>query len=85
MAQIKFQDIKDDLLKAVSDKLVLSPIPNEPKGLTIIEGFINQPVQPELGNIVLGGPAIPTIALIGNFSGRIYIFALKALLPNLEI
>ena len=37
------------------------------------------------GAFVIGGPTIPMIAVVGNNSGRIYFFALKALLPDIEI
>jgi hypothetical protein len=36
-------------------------------------------------NTILGGPSIPTIGIVGNTSGRIYTFALKAILPDIQI
>jgi hypothetical protein len=51
----------------------------------LIDSFINPPIYNELTeDFVLGGPTIPMIALVGD-SGRIYFFALKALLPKIEI
>ena len=78
---IKFTEKKEAILVALKSKKNLGI--NEP--VNLIDGFINQPIYNEFsGNVVIGGPTIPMIALIGN-SGRIYFFALKALLSDLTI
>ncbi len=83
MATIKFSDYKEEILKALNEKVSSHGI-LEPTSL--IDGFINQPIQKELtGAFVVGGPTIPMVAVVGNNSGKIYYFALKALLPNIEI
>ncbi len=83
MKPIRFIEIKNNLLKAIEEKLKVNPIPNE-NGFTIIEGFITTSLQSEIsGNFILGGPSIPTVAIVGNTSGRIYTFALKILMPDL--
>lgn len=80
---LKFTDYKDQIIKALNDKGVSLGI-QEP--VTLIDGFINQPMYKELtGAFVIGGPTIPMIAVVGNNSGRIYFFALKALLPDIKI
>ncbi len=82
---IKFSEIKDDLQTALNEKLRLSLIPNE-SGFTLIEGFMTLPLQGEISNnVILGGPSIPVVGIVGNTSGRIYTFALKVILPKLEI
>lgn len=54
--------------------------------ISLIDGFINQPVFKKLtGDVVIGGPTIPMIAVVGKTSGRIYFFALKAILSEVEI
>jgi len=82
---IKFNDIKNDLVVSLNEKLRGNKL-HLPEKVTIIDGFVNQPLSMELsGSFVIGGPAIPMIMLIGDESGRIYYFALKAILPNIGI
>lgn len=84
MTPIKFDDYKQRITDAIQAKLQITPIIGE-NGFTLVDGFIMQPLSKEVsGNIVIGGPIIPLVAIVGNTSGRMYYFALKALLPNLE-
>ena len=84
MTQIKFDDYKQRITDAIQAELQATPIIGE-NGFTLVEGFIMQPLNKEVsGNIIIGGPTIPLVAIVGNTSGRMYYFALKALLPNLE-
>lgn len=85
MKPIKFDEIKEKLQAALQNKLQLSPIPNE-QGFSLIEGLMSLPLRSEYGNeIFLGGLNIPVVGIVGNTSGRVYTFALKALLPDIEI
>lgn len=86
MTIIKFEDYRQRITDAVQTKLRATPITGE-NGFTLVDGFIMQPLSNEVsGNIVIGGPTIPLVAIVGNTSGRIYYFALKALnIPGLEI
>jgi len=80
---LKFSEYKEQIIKALNEKKADLGI-QEP--VTLIDGFINQPIHNELtGAFVIGGPTIPIIAVIGNKSGRLYFFALKAILPDLKI
>jgi hypothetical protein len=84
-APLKFEVIKEELQKAIQEKLKLSPIPNE-SGFALIEGFMSLPIRPEFSNdIFLGGPSLPLVGIVGSTSGRVYTFALKAILPNISI
>jgi hypothetical protein len=80
---IKFQDIKNDIiaqLKIHGQKTGIT----EP--VTLVDGFIRQPYNMELSStFVIGGPTIPMIMLLGDETGQIYLFALKAILKNLEL
>jgi len=79
---LKFLEYKEKITKALNDKGTSLGI-QEP--VNLIDGFINQPIYNELtGSFVIGGPTIPMIAVVGN-SGRIYFFALKALLPDIKM
>lgn len=80
---INFSDIRHELIAQLQIRALAIGI-SEP--VTLIDGFVNQPFSMELsGSFVIGGPTIPMIMLLGNNSGRIYFFALKALLNNLEL
>lgn len=78
--EIQFKDIKKDLL------LELNKEPRVDESTELIDGFINQPYNMELSNnLIIGGPTIPMIMLLGKKTGKIYFFALKAILKeNLE-
>jgi hypothetical protein len=85
MEQIKFQDIKNRLLTTIQAKMPVTWVQEE-GGFTLVEGFFTQPMQTELsGNLIIGGPSVPTVAIVGKNTGRMYFFALKALLPDLKI
>lgn len=80
---LKFSDHKEEIIRALNERAPQHGI-QEPTSL--VDGFINQPIQKEFtGGLVIGGPAIPMVAIVGNNSGRIYFFALKVLLPDLEM
>ena len=85
MNGIKFSDIKAELQTALGEKLKQTPILGE-AGFTLIDGFMTLSLNGELSNnLIIGGPSIPTVGIVGNTSGRIYTFALKAILPNIKI
>ncbi|HLD31318.1 MAG TPA: hypothetical protein VJB37_00250 [Patescibacteria group bacterium] len=86
MNPIKFSDYKQRITDTIQARLQVAPIAGE-NGFTLVEGFIMQPLSNEVsGNIVIGGPTIPLVAIVGNTSGRMYYFALKALnISGLEI
>lgn len=78
---IKFSDYKQKIIDALYQKSSYLKI-NEP--VTLIDAFINQPIHNELSAaLTIGGPTIPSIAVVGNTTGKIYYFALKALLPEM--
>lgn len=79
---LKFSEYKERITNALNSKGNSLGIQET---VSLIDGFINQPIYSELtGAFVIGGPTIPMIAVVGN-SGRIYFFALKALLPDIKI
>ncbi len=78
-----FADHRNKLIQALTNKGDALGI-NEP--ISLIEGFIQQPIQQDIsGAFVIGGPSIPMVAAVGNRSSRIYFFALKALIPDIQI
>ncbi len=82
---IKFSDIKPTVVKALEEKIRNNKL-HISESVTIVDGFVNQTLSTELsGSFVIGGPAVPMIMLIGDDSGRVYYFALKALLSDIEL
>lgn len=73
---IRFEDVREKIILGLkSHKIDIE----EP--VILIDGFLNQPFNMELTNaIMIGGPTIPMIMLLGKESGRIYLFALKAII-----
>lgn len=85
MEVVRFEDYKERIQKAIEERL-LNRLLSEPEGFILIDGFANIQLQKELGGaFIIGGPTIPTVAIVGKSSGLIYTFALKVLLPNIQI
>lgn len=85
MISVKFEDEKDNIQKEIEKKISTGVI-KDPGGFILIEGFINMPTQNEVGGaFVIGGPTIPTVAVVGKTTGLVYTFALKILLPNIKL
>ena len=79
---IKFVEIKEKLIQAINGKIPQLGL-NEP--VTLVDGFVNQPLSMELsGSFIIGGPTIPMVMIVGNNTGRIHFFAIKALLPDID-
>lgn len=82
MDKIIFEEYKQRIIDALKQKGNLGI--QEP--VTLVDGFVNQPIQKEIsGSLMIGGPAIPMIMLLGNNTGRVYFFALKAILLDIKI
>ena len=79
--RIKFDDVKQSILAALEQK---TKTVGEP--VSLVDGFASSPFSTELSDtVLLGGPTIPMVILVGNESGRLYFFALKAILKDIEI
>lgn len=79
---IEFSDYKEQIINAIDER---KDHLNITEKVILIDGFINQPIYDKFtGGFVVGGPMIPMVAALGQKSGRIYFFALKALI-NIEI
>jgi hypothetical protein len=85
MNTANFEQEKEKIQQAI-EKRIAQGIISDPGGFILIEGFINMPTHNEVGGaFVIGGPTIPTVAVVGKTTGLIYTFALKILLPNIKI
>lgn len=86
MTEIKFELYKESIISKISENALSKNIIIDPEGFILFDGFFNIPFQPILnGSINLGGPTLPAVAIIGKSTGLIHYFALKALLPDIEI
>lgn len=80
---LQFSEIKERLIGALETNEEVKKI-GEP--ITLLNGFVNQTFTTEItSDYMIGGPRVPIIMLIGNESGRVYYFALKAILKDLAI
>jgi len=78
--EIEFKKYKNKILKALKKRDL-----NIDEPCSLIEGFFNPLIHDELSfGLVICGPSVIMIYLVGNKSGRLYPFALKALLPHLN-
>ena len=83
---LNFRAMQEDIRKAIQDKLKACPLPSEDAGFTLIEGFMSLPIRQEFSNeVFIGGRSVPIVGIVGNKSGRIYTFALKAILPSINL
>lgn len=82
---MKFKDYKKDIKKALKQSLKANPIAGE-SNFTMIEGFVSLPVKIDMDDhISCVSRSLPTVALVGETSGRVYTFVLRKLLPDLEL
>ncbi|MDN4165866.1 hypothetical protein QWY31_10145 [Cytophagales bacterium LB-30] len=85
MATINFEEYKAQVQQAIELRIKKGLL-SDPEGFILIDGFVNIQFQKEMGGaFVIGGPTIPAVAVVGKSSGLVYTFALKALLPNIQI
>lgn len=79
----QFADLRQRIIEKLKERSERVGIA---ESVTVLDGFVTEPFKTELtGAFTVGGPTIPMVVLLGNESGRIYFFALKALLPELEL
>ena len=85
MPELDFADLRVRIQTAVNEKIQLLGI-TDPQGFTIVDSFVPVNLQPKIGGgQFLGGPYIPVVALVANSTGEVRYFALKNLLPDLDI
>jgi hypothetical protein len=92
MSDLKFSEWKNKILEKLQETTFKEIGLNE--SATLIDGFSSLPLMMQ-GTMPSFGifadekfsytASIPTIMLLGNKTGRIYLFALKALFPELDI
>lgn len=83
---IEFSDIRNQLIKALESKDLKNDAGIH-EDISLIDGFVTEPLRLELSkSLSLGSDsAVPMVMLIGKKTGRVYLFAVKALLKDLGI
>lgn len=80
-----FNQLKNEIQTAIKSRMDSLNLPQGEAGFTLIDGFFNFPIQDQLnGSLIIGGPSVPMVAIMGNTSGRVFFFPLKVLIPNFE-
>lgn len=71
---------KEKIIKTLENKLAKLPCPRcNNQQFSLVDGYFSQPIQENLGGIVLGGPSIPSVVVVCNKCGFISQHALGAL------
>ena len=74
------QEQKESIAKTLAEAGAELPCPRcGNPSFRLLDGFFSQPIQPELGNIVLGGPSIPSVLTVCTRCGFISQHAVGAL------
>lgn len=75
------QEEKDRIIRVLQERGAILPCPRcGNASFALIDGYFNQSIQPQLnGGIVIGGPSIPSVAVICNRCGFISQHAAGAL------
>ena len=85
MRQHTYAELESQIREAVTAKFQQGHMQGE-ASFQIIDGFSNTVLQEKVGpkvGLVIGGTTVPCVLVLGHTSGRIYSFALLALLPYL--
>ena len=74
---VKFDEVRDQILEKLnSDELnIRQEIQEE---LSLIDGFVNQPLAEVVGEIVIGASVVPMIMAVGKKTRRIDFFSYNA-------
>ncbi|MCX8514660.1 MAG: hypothetical protein ORN24_03750 [Burkholderiales bacterium] len=66
------QDEKNKIAKTITERGALLPCPRCGKNqFTLADGYVNTPLQNALNEFIIGGPSIPSVAVICTNCGYI--------------
>lgn len=64
MGDESWPEFKKKVAAALEERKALRPCPRcGHEGFTMVDGLFNQPLQKELGGLVIGGPAVPSVVI----------------------
>lgn len=81
------EEYKKKIVQALTSKGATQPCPRcRNQSFTLVDGYFNQPIQTELGGLIIGGPSIPSIVVVCTQCGYMSQHALGVLglLPQEE-
>jgi len=82
MKKLVFSEMRQEIVEAL-EKSIKHEKARIDEQVGLIDGFVKDPVSNELtSDIVIGGPMVPMVMLVGQETGRVYLFALKSLLKR---
>jgi hypothetical protein len=71
---------KKEIIDALSKRKAQLPCPRcANQSFSLVGGYFNQPIQTELGGLVIGGPSVPSVVVVCNQCGFMSQHALGAL------
>jgi hypothetical protein len=80
MKKFVFSDMRQEIIEEL-EKLIKNDKARIEEKVGLVDGFVKDPVSNELtSDIIIGGPMVPMVMLVGEETGRVYLFALKILL-----
>lgn len=80
---VSFDEIRDKIADLFTDERLEKA--NIHESVSLIDGFYVPDFRKEVNHdLIIGGPYIPLVMLVGDESGQIYFFALYALFPELR-
>lgn len=84
--EYKYDELRPRIIKALKKLDDKYKMFGDDQKLIVVNSFLRIPLQDSIGGIVSGGESnLPAVALVDKDTGQIYYFALKALLPDLEL
>lgn len=81
---IKFSDIRERILAGLQERIKKGELQLSGR-FTLVDGFFFSTLQNKFPGIQIGGTGIPLIAIVHEQTGEMRYFALKKILPDLEI
>lgn len=82
--EISFQEKREEILQALKKTNFQDAWIFEE--LALVDGIAYHSLSDSIsGGIVIGGKSIPMVVLVWKKTGKLYFFALKSLLPNLDV
>jgi hypothetical protein len=74
------EEQKEKIISALMSRGAKAPCPRcNNANFTLVDGYFNQPIQAELGGLVIGGPSIPSVIVICTRCGYMSQHALGVL------
>jgi hypothetical protein len=85
MNPIIFEEYRTRIEDAINIRIKNGSL-KDPSGFILLEGFVNISYNKKYENsILIGGLSVPCVSIVGKSTGLVHTFALKILLPDIQI